>query len=104
MLDDVVAYLDSVDARDLGAEFPVFTFDRAAASSYLTPPIELPVAGPADAAPPPNTSDQPWAPAPDLARLVRDGDITAAEVAAMYAGRVQKRRHRHFIRLLRMRP
>jgi hypothetical protein len=57
MLDDVVAYLDSVDARDLGAAFPVFTFDPAAASSYLPPLIELPVAGPADAAtPPPDTS------------------------------------------------
>jgi aspartyl-tRNA(Asn)/glutamyl-tRNA(Gln) amidotransferase subunit A len=90
MLDDVVAYLDSVDARDLGAAFPVFTFDPAAASSYLPPPIELPVAGPADAAtPPPDTSELPWAPAPDLARLVREGELTAAEVAGLYSRRIR---------------
>jgi aspartyl-tRNA(Asn)/glutamyl-tRNA(Gln) amidotransferase subunit A len=89
MLDEVAAYLDSVDARDLDTTFPVFTFDPAAASSYLPTPVQHTRVAPANAAvPPPDADELPWAPATDVARLVREGELTAAEVAALHARRI----------------
>lgn len=86
MLDDVVAYLDSVDSRALADTFPAVTFDPVAASSYLPAPVEPPVAEPAPA---PDPGELPWLPATDLARLVRDGVVTAAEVAALHTQRIR---------------
>jgi aspartyl-tRNA(Asn)/glutamyl-tRNA(Gln) amidotransferase subunit A len=89
MLDDVVAYLDSVDARDLDTTFPVLTFDPVAASSYLPTPVEFEGTGASTGAlPAPGADELPWAPATDLARLVREGAYTAQEVAALYARRI----------------
>lgn len=87
MLDDVIAYLDSVEARELEGTFPVFAFDPVAASDYLPNQIELPSAG---SAAPADPDDLPWVPAGDLGRLVRDGEVGAAEVAELHARRIRE--------------
>ncbi|WP_370083877.1 amidase [Streptacidiphilus sp. MAP12-16] len=89
MLDDVAAYLDSVDVRNLDGAFPAFTFDPAAASSYLPPPVDHPALEPeSGTAPAVDVQDLPWTPPTDIARLVRAGELTAAEVAGLYARRI----------------
>lgn len=88
MLDDVAAYLDSVDARDLDGTFPAFAFDPAAASSYLPPSADHPTLEPAAPAALPDAQELPWVPPTDIARLVRAGELTAAEVAGLYAQRI----------------
>jgi aspartyl-tRNA(Asn)/glutamyl-tRNA(Gln) amidotransferase subunit A len=89
LVDQVVAYLDSVPAASLGDDFPAFSFDPVAASAYLPDPVPLPAAKPRsgrDALADPD--ELVWLPAPDLARLVRAGLADPAEVRRRYAERI----------------
>jgi aspartyl-tRNA(Asn)/glutamyl-tRNA(Gln) amidotransferase subunit A len=89
MLDDVAAYLNAVDARSLDGAFPGFVFDPAAVSSYLPQPVDHPSHEPAASISLPDVQELPWASPTDIARLVRAGDLTAAEVAELYARRIE---------------
>jgi aspartyl-tRNA(Asn)/glutamyl-tRNA(Gln) amidotransferase subunit A len=95
MLDNVDAYLASVDARDLGDTYPALSFDPVSASTYLPEPPELPGTSDGQAPQleeppqlPEHEGDIPWTPATDLARLVREGHLTTQELSETFRRRI----------------
>lgn len=89
LVDQVTGYLDSVPAGSLGDDFPAFSFDPVAASSYVPDPVAVPVPE-RRAVCPAEPGDLGWLPAPELAELIRAGLADAEDVRDWYSGRISQ--------------